>query len=334
MRIPHMILSAAALASLPAAANARNIVLTNDDGLTSNVLALYHALKDAGHDVIVSVPCTNQSGMGAALFIARPLGALDAPCLNDAASAGDPGAGPMTRADLPADDFFYVDGTPVMAMLHGVEIAGKQRWGAEPDLLLSGPNEGQNLGAIVLTSGTVSNAQYAAVRGIPAIALSAGANTESAELDNPLSPEVARLTVQLVGALEAKAGDNPLLPRGMALNVNFPNEMQGAQWQASRIGTYNAYLVGFSMNLAQDATPTIQAMAASRGMEIPPLPAVSFDMNSAPPAPGQENDESIVFRTNISVSPMQAGYEYAPTGQDFLHWQLADLLNHTPENQE
>ena len=51
-----LLAAAASLAFAAPAAQARNIVLTNDDGLTSNVVALYKALKAAGHDVVVSVP--------------------------------------------------------------------------------------------------------------------------------------------------------------------------------------------------------------------------------------------------------------------------------------
>jgi len=61
------LIAAIALAATVAPAGARTIVITNDDGLTSNTLALYRALKAKGHDVIVSVPCQNQSGKGAAL---------------------------------------------------------------------------------------------------------------------------------------------------------------------------------------------------------------------------------------------------------------------------
>lgn len=320
----------AACASLAVAApavQARNIVLTNDDGLTSNVVALYKALKAAGHDVIVSVPCTNQSGQGAALGIARPLAPLKAACLGDAAQAGDPGAGPMTRQGLPgSDDFYYVDGTPVAALLHGLDVVGMARWGAAPDLVLSGPNEGQNVGAIILSSGTVAAAQYAAVMGIPAIALSAGANTEAEGLDNPLSDEVARRSVELVADLEAKAGDGALLPAGLALNVNFPDQLQGARWQLTQVGSYNAYKIGFTANMAQTASPMMKAMAEARGFAVPPLPGVSFDFNTASPAPGQENDESVVYRSAIAVSPMQAGYGYASGSHHLTDEKLRALV--------
>ncbi len=321
-------LSAGSLALAASGAEARNIVITNDDGLTSNVVALYVALKAEGHDVIVSVPCTNQSGQGAALGIARPFAPLKEACLNDAAEAGAPGAGEMTRKGLPGGgaDFHYVDGTPVAALLHGLDVLANARWGAAPDLVLSGPNEGQNVGAIILSSGTVSAAQYAAVKGIPAIALSAGPGTEAATLDNPASAVVARRSLELVGSLEMKAGDGPLLPPGLALNVNFPDNPANAKWVLTEIGTYNAYKVGFTADMAASASPMMQAMASARGMEIPPLPGVSFDFNTAPPAPGEEDDESVVYRRAIAVSPMQAGYAY-PVGEAALtREQLAALL--------
>ncbi len=311
------LLAATALGFAPAMAAARNIVITNDDGLTSNVVALYEALKAEGHDVVVSVPCTNQSGQGAALGIARPIALIKTACLNDAAKPGDPGAGLMTRPGLPAGDFHYVDGTPVAALLHGLDVVGMARWGKAPDLVLSGPNEGQNVGAIILSSGTVSAAQYAAVMGIPAIALSAGANTEAASLDNPVSDAVAQRSVELVAHLEAKAGTSALLPAGLALNVNFPDQPAGARWQLTEIGSYNAYKVGFTANMAETASPMMKAMAEARGMTVPPLPGVSFDFNTAAPAPGQADDESVVFRKAIAVSPMQAGYAY-PAGTPAL----------------
>jgi 5'-nucleotidase len=323
-----LMIAAASLALAAPALEARNIVLVNDDGLTSNVVALYEALEAQGHDVVVSVPCRNQSGQGAALGIARPIAPLETACLNGAAEAGAPGAGRMTRKGLPGEgaDFHYVDGTPVAALLHGLEVVGMARWGKAPDLVLSGPNEGQNVGAIILSSGTVSAAQVAAVLGIPAIALSAGGGTEAGSLDNPQSDEVARRSVELVAHLEARAKGGPLLPAGLALNVNFPDTLEGARWQLSEIGSYNAYKVGFTANMAQSASPMMQAMAKSRGAKISALPGVSFDINTAQPAAEQMDDESVVYRKAIAVSPMQAGYAY-PVGDPVLTREaLAGLL--------
>lgn len=306
-------LSAAALMLPMSPAAARNIVLTNDDGLTSNVLAVYHALKAQGHDVIVSVPCANQSGMGAAAYFSRPVTVLTSPCRNGAASAGDPGAGPVTRSGVPASDVFYVAGTPVMAMLYGIDVVGRKRWSHAPDLVLSGPNEGQNVGAIILSSGTVSNAQYAAVRGIPAIALSAGGNSTGNEaLANPVSRVVADRTAELVSRLDRQSPGKAMLPAGIALNVNFPDDPQGAEWRMSRIGSYNAYIVRFSENMAKEASPAMAAMASQHGGSIPELPGIALTMNTAEPSPDQRNDESVVYRSAIAVSPMRAGYDAGP----------------------
>lgn len=324
LRTAAATIALAACQAAPAAAH--TIVLTNDDGLTSNVVALYRALKADGHDVIVSVPCTNQSGMGAALHIARPLAPLAEPCLNDAAGTGAPGAGPMTRPDLPRGDFFYVSGTPVMALLYGLDVEAARRWGKAPDLVLSGPNEGQNVGAIILSSGTVSNAQYAAVRGIPAIALSAGAgSTGDRALANPQSEEVARLSVDLVTTLGTRAKGGALLPANLALNVNFPDKLDGARWRATRIGSYNAYKLGFVENMAASASPTMVEMAKRHGAELPSLPGLSFDFNQTPPTEGQSDDESIVYRSAIAVSPMQAGYEAQPASGAWVGDLLASL---------
>lgn len=325
MHKSFLVITALFALAQPGAAEARNILITNDDGLTSNVVALHAALTAAGHDVIVSVPCHNQSGMGAAVNIARPLAPLAGPCLNDAARTGDPGAGAMTREGLAPGDFYYIDGTPVMALLHGLYLAETDRWGGLPDLVLSGPNEGQNVGAIILTSGTVSAAQAAAVQGLPAIALSAGANTEGHDLANPLSADTARLVVDLVAALDEKAGTGPMLPRGLSLNVNFPDDLADAEWKLTRVGSYNAYLVGYTADMAATASPTLKAMAAQRGATLPSLPGISFDFNTAEPLPHQLDDESVVYRNNIAVSPMQAGYE-PNVSAELAEWQLDELL--------
>ncbi|MDZ7588439.1 MAG: 5'/3'-nucleotidase SurE [Parasphingorhabdus sp.] len=283
----------------PVAAEARNIVLTNDDGLTSNVVALYNALKADGHDVIVSVPCQNQSAMGAALGL-RPLTPLEAACKNDAAGVGAPGAGPMTREGLnngSGADFYYVNSTPIMALLYGLDVIAMKRWGGAPDLVLSGPNEGQNVGAIVISSGTVSAAQSAALRGLPAIALSAGQNSAGPDLANAMSPVVARQSTDLVTALDKASNGGRMLPAGLALNVNFPDDSKSASFCASKIGTYNGYALSFSENMAAAASPEMKAMAKAYGQDVPALPGILFGQNSAKPAADQMLDEWCCIKT-------------------------------------
>lgn len=318
----HFILAAGilSLAATPVAARQLRILLTNDDGLTSNVKALYEALKGEGHDVIVSVPCHGQSGMGAAIYI-RPLGPLTKDCLNGAAKKGDPGAGRMTRDGL-SPDWYYVDGTPLMSLLYGLDIAAKERWAdAAPDLVISGPNEGQNVGQIINSSGTVGNAQYAASRGLPAIALSAGTTTRDNDgLAAPDSAKVARLSLQLVRKLAEGSGNTPLLPQNLALNVNFPDKLEGAKWRWSRIGTYNYYNFRFVLDMSSSP------LARKAGAEVQAGPGISVDNTETKPIKGQMNDEAVVFRSDIAVSPMQVGFE-ARSGQErALSRQLKGLL--------
>jgi len=132
------------LLALTAPLHALDILITNDDGLTANTRALYQALRSDGHQVMVSVPCHNQSGQGAALNFLRPVGPLTADCVGGIAQAGAPGVG----SDAGDSDLHYVDGTPVMALLYGLDLLAEPRWGRQPQLIISGPNEGNNTGLV------------------------------------------------------------------------------------------------------------------------------------------------------------------------------------------
>lgn len=313
------LLGVVALLASVTPASARNIVIANDDGLTSNVKALYEALKAEGHDVIVSLPCSQQSGMGGAVKIMQPLGPLETDCVNGAARVGEPGAGPMTRPGL-GEDFFYVAGTPVMAMLYGIDVVAARRWGKAPDLVLSGPNIGQNVGHIVVSSGTVSNAQYAMMRGIPAIALSAGADTgEGSALANPASAVVAARTVELIERLEAEAQGAALLPAGTGLNVNFPDRIEGAKWIGSRIGSFNKYDVRFVADL-----PSAMGRPPQQGEAS--LPGLFMAVTGELPVAEESLDEAVVARKDISVSVLQIAYD-APAQQSQAIGDLLASLN-------
>ncbi|RZT11048.1 5'/3'-nucleotidase SurE [Duganella sp. CF402] len=305
-----------ALALCASPAFALNIVLANDDGLTSNIKALYEELKAAGHSVIVSVPCTGQSGRSAAIVMYSTTLIIpdndktqveaEGGCHNGAAPTGAPAVGPFTKSGYTNGDYNYVHGTPVMATMYGLDVLATARWGKAPDLVLSGPNEGQNVGKVVINSGTIGNAQFAAGRGIPAIALSAGTDTvDNSGLAAAGSRTVAQLTVKLIAALQAKAGSSALLPTGTALNVNFPNGVtSGSAWSFSRIGTYDTYALKFSS-------------AAPWGLSGSLPPAATAD---------QAEDEAVVYKTKIAVSAMQVGYEHRPAGQQWLRLRLRDLF--------
>ena len=304
-------------------ASARHIVISDDDGLSSNVVAHYRAQKDDGHDVVVAVPCTNPSGMGAAMTIGGALPPLTAGCRSGAASAGDPGAGPMTRADLPKGDFYYVSGTPVMATYYGIDVAAAKRWGRAPDLVLSGPNEGQNVGPMILGSGTVSNARMAAYRGVPAVALSAGfASMGDDRPGRPQSTEVAARTLELVRLLDRAAGAGPMLPPGVALNVNFPDaRVATAPWQLARVGTYDAYRGRFVENMSR-ATPAEQALMTT---PAEPRPGITFERITGKPRPDQLGDEAVVMGKAIAISVLADGETVPAATRARLNRTLAQL---------
>lgn len=172
-------------------ASAIRIVLTNDDGYrTTNIQTLFTALVQAGHDVILSAPKKQQSGTS---------GRVEAIKVVEVGTSGNQ---------------YHVDSTPVGAVLHGLDVAAMRRWGEFPDLVISGPNTGSNLGLMTPHSGTVGAAVTAINKGVPALAVSAdGSDHHTAEV-------VANLVLQLVQEL-VESG-RPLLPPNTGLNVNLP----------------------------------------------------------------------------------------------------------------
>jgi 5'-nucleotidase len=311
-------------------ASALNILLSNDDGLTSNVKALYTALKNAGHDVLVSTPCQGQSGMGGAVQFLRPLTPLSNACLNNAAAAGDPGAGQITKVEDGYDysDFYYVNGTPVMATAYGLDVLAQARWGKYPDLLLSGPNEGRNTGYIVSSSGTVNNVQFAGGRGVPAIALSGGIESKGVKDeagnydDSPDSVVIANLSVKLLDVLITKAAGGSLLPERMLLNVNFPDVVTATTaFKFSRIGSAQELEFVFVSDLSQDP------FAQSQGLGSFAFPGVSIRIADGEIDPDQATDEAHVSESAVSVTAMQLSYDHSQYGQQWLQLRLRDLLS-------
>ncbi|WP_148864508.1 5'/3'-nucleotidase SurE [Marinobacter fonticola] len=194
-------------------ATALNILLTNDDSWeTDNIQLLFGALQAAGHSVIMSAPCTGQSGKGGALGFLEPVSVDVSKAGQQQYCVGD------TDETVAFEDF--TEGTPVMAVLHGLDVVAPKVWGAVPDLVISGPNEGNNLGYMNNNSGTLGAAMISIARGIPAIAVSA------ADGDATKAVTVAKIVVDVVDQLEAsRAAGEALLPAFTGLNVNTPSDV-------------------------------------------------------------------------------------------------------------
>jgi 5'-nucleotidase len=161
------------------------LLLTNDDGYTSEGLqVLADALESLG-EVWVVAPDRENSAVSHALTLSRPLR--------------------MTRL---ADRRFVVDGTPTDSVTLGICEVLK---GRRPDLVVSGINFGANMGDDVHYSGTVSAAFEAVILGVPAIAVS---QVVGEGFSFVFAGKFARLLAERV--LERG------LPEATLLNVNVP----------------------------------------------------------------------------------------------------------------
>lgn len=163
------------------------ILISNDDGYQApGIVALYEALKDIA-EVEVVAPEQNNSAKSNALTLHTPLY--------------------VTRA---SNGFRYVNGTPADC----VHIALTGLLGYRPDLVVSGINNGANMGDDTIYSGTVGAAMEGYLFGIPAIAFSQ-VDRDWVEIE-----AAARKARELVMQMSNQhlIGATPWL-----LNVNIPN---------------------------------------------------------------------------------------------------------------
>jgi 5'-nucleotidase len=162
----------------------KTILLTNDDGIHASGLALlYEGVKDLGN-VYVIAPATNQSAASHSFTLRRPV--------------------PVQQI---RPRWFAVTGTPTDCVL----ISHHALLGRSIDLLISGINDGPNLGEDVLYSGTVAAAIEGTLLGFPSVAVSferQGVNAEAA--------------IGLIRQLALHLLKRPL-PRKTLLNVNIPS---------------------------------------------------------------------------------------------------------------
>nr|WP_315483096.1 5'/3'-nucleotidase SurE [uncultured Undibacterium sp.] len=179
------------------------ILISNDDGyLAPGILALASALRPYA-EITVVAPDSNRSGASNALTLDRPLS--------------------VSRAE---NGFYFVNGTPSDC----VHIALTALMKEPPDLVVSGINQGQNMGDDTLYSGTVAAATEAYLFGIPAIAFS--------QVDKGWGKlaDAAKVAADMV------LRGFPSLARPFLLNVNIPNldydEIQGTR--ATRLGKRHA----------------------------------------------------------------------------------------------
>ena len=166
------------------------ILLTNDDGIHSPGLkVLAQELQSLGH-VMVVAPATEQSGISHALTFRSPLFVREI-CWDNGMKV------------------WAVEGSPADCTRIGVLNLCEQR----PDIVISGLNQGLNIGCNVVYSGTVAGAEEGAMLGIDSFAV-------SLEYDKmpPWDKASALVTQVIRQILEAKVNSD----RAELININVP----------------------------------------------------------------------------------------------------------------
>jgi 5'-nucleotidase len=128
-----------------------SILLSNDDGIFSEGIAILQETLAALDEIWVVAPDRDQSAVSHSLTLHRPL-----------------------RIEQVGPRAFAVDGTPTDCINLAINGILPQR----PRLVISGINRGANLGDDITYSGTVSAAMEATLLGVPAIAVSLVADEE------------------------------------------------------------------------------------------------------------------------------------------------------------
>ena len=176
------------------------ILISNDDGYFAPGLIILaeHLAKIA--EITVVAPERNRSGASNSLTLDRPLSVRKA-----------------------TNGFFYVNGTPTDC----VHIALTGLMDSMPDMVVSGINDGANMGDDTIYSGTVAAAMEGYLLDIPSIAVS------MSQHNSTHFETAARVAVELVQHYQKVGFKSPTL-----LNVNVPDipydELQGRE--VTRLG--------------------------------------------------------------------------------------------------
>ena len=193
------------------------ILISNDDGIYApGISVLARAAEDLG-EVYVVAPDSEQSAKSHGLTMHEPLRVRH--------------LGPRR---------FSVTGTPADA----VYMALHQLLPGPPDLVLSGVNRGANLGSDVHYSGTVAAAREAALRGLPAVAVSLFI-TDFDDSDTHYDT-AAQAAVEICRSLLADP-----LPPGVFLNINAP-DVPRAQVKGVRVAPVGEHKYADQVSVGED----------------------------------------------------------------------------------
>ncbi len=166
------------------------VLVTNDDGIFAEGLwTLVGELKNIAQITVIA-PDREQSAVGTAVTLWQPLRIR------------------KVKPVLPDIETYSVEGTPSDSVILGLSKLVKDK----VDMVVSGINQGLNLGDDVHISGTVGAALQGYLYGFPSIAI-------SADRENSSYLETA---AKFAALLVKKMSSNSSLP-DIFLNVNLPN---------------------------------------------------------------------------------------------------------------
>jgi 5'-nucleotidase len=181
------------------------ILVSNDDGIFSPGLVALADVAEQFGEVLIVAPDVEQSAMGHAITIQRPL--------------------TYRHTTMKSFSAYRVNGTPADCVAMGL-----YQWEGV-DLVLSGVNLGTNLGNDIWHSGTVAAAKQAALLGVQAAAFSMPVNGNEPNFE-PLKDAIKR-SIEIV-----LAQDHPLI------NVNLPeSDITGYLWTHQSVRSYSGAVV-------------------------------------------------------------------------------------------
>ncbi|MCT4643065.1 MAG: 5'/3'-nucleotidase SurE [Bacteriovoracaceae bacterium] len=177
------------------------ILLTNDDGYKAKGIGFLYEKLSLNYMPVMVAPDRERSSCGHGLTLSKPL-----------------------RINKLSDSIFSTTGLPADCVLLAIGQILKE---TPPQLVISGPNHGANLGQDKYYSGTMAAAREASFRGFPAISLS----VVNYDKDNYEFEQCYIILNELI-----KHNIHTIVGEGVFLNLNFPNKKID-QIKGIRLGT-------------------------------------------------------------------------------------------------
>lgn len=245
-----------------------NLLLVNDDGIDSPSLWALAGAMARSHAVTVVAPDGNRSAIGHGITLRTPLFAH--------------------RADYPKDvEAWSISGTPADCTRLGLLNLAP----GPVDLVISGPNRGENTASDLLYSGTVAAALEAAMMGVKAIALS-----------TPLGADEQQTIETFVCLFDLLDLENDF---DKVLNINLPDlplrDIKGLRWAPLGDNRWQG---------AYEQRPTENGQPAFYPPSRPPLHT-----------PGNADDWNSLYDGYFTLTPLTYRLEQPIQGHREIPWQ-------------